>query len=225
MARAEADDAAVFQKAADDGFDADVFRQALDPRPHAADAADDQADLHPGARGGVEGVDHLGVDQAVHLGPDFGRPPGAGMGGLLRDQIKEARLEGDGRDGEVFQPFGLHIARQVIEHLGGIAPQRGIAGEEAEVGVDAGGDRVVIAGAVMGIGDQIVAFAAHDGADLGMGLVLDETVNHMRAGPFQTAGLADIGGFVKTGLQFHQGGDGFPGLGRFAERADDGAVP
>ena len=103
-----------------------------------------------------------------------------GVVGLGGDLLKDAGFERDGRDGEVFQPLRLHIAREVIEHLGGIAPQCGIAGEEAEVGIDAGGDRVVIAGAVMGIGDKLVAFTPHHGRDFGMCLVVDEAINHMR---------------------------------------------
>ena len=41
VARAEADDAGVFEEPADNGFDADVFAEALDAGSEAADAAAD----------------------------------------------------------------------------------------------------------------------------------------------------------------------------------------
>ena len=76
----------------------------------------------------------------------------------------------------------------------------------------------------MGIGDKLVALAPHDRADLGMGLVMHEAIDDVRARPFQPPRLADIGGLVKAGFQLDQCGDGFAGFRGFAEGADDRAV-
>ena len=67
---AEAIDPRVLEVPADQGADADVLRQTGHPGLQAADAADDQVDVGPRLRGLVQGVDHVGVDQAVHLHDD-----------------------------------------------------------------------------------------------------------------------------------------------------------
>ena len=46
----------------------------------------------------------------------------------------------------------------------------------------------------------------------------------MRARPFQPARLADVGGLIEAGLEFDQRGHRLAGLGRLAQRIDDGAV-
>ncbi len=225
LAVAETHDAAVFQEPPDNRLDADFLAQPLDARAQAADAADDQADPDPGLAGRVQRVDHVGFDQAVHLGPDFGRAARAGMVSLGCDQVKKPGLQRDRADGQVFQPLGLHIARQVIEHLGRIPAKGRVAGKERQVSIDPRRDRVIVPGPVMGIGDQMVALAPDHGADLGMRLVVHEPIDDMRAGPFQTAGLADVRGLVKTGLQLHQRGDRLAVFRGFAQRADNRAIP
>ena len=75
---------------------------------------------------------------------------------------------------------------------------------------------MVIAGAVMGIGHQPVAFAAHHGGYFGVSLPFCEAINHMCACAFQPARLSNIGGFVKAGFQLDQCCDRFTVFGRFA---------
>ena len=70
-------------------------------------------------------------------------------------------------DVDALERVGLDIAGHEVEHLGRVAPELGIGGEEAEVGVDARGDRVVIAGAEMHIGADRRPFPAHHHAQLG----------------------------------------------------------
>src|SRR5947209_6885681 len=79
----EAIDPAVLEKAADDRLDPDAIGQSRHRGSQAANAAHHQIDLDAGARGGVERVDYLRVDQRVHLHPDRRRPPRLGMGNLL----------------------------------------------------------------------------------------------------------------------------------------------
>ena len=68
------------------------------PGPQAADAADDQVDLHAGLAGRVEPVDHCRIDQRVQLGPDRRRPARAGVGDLGVDQLDEAVAQVERRD-------------------------------------------------------------------------------------------------------------------------------
>ncbi len=64
---------------------------------HPADAAHDKADLHPRLAGGIERVDHIRLDQAVHLGPDRGGPPRPRMLGLaaIMSSRRDFRLMGE----------------------------------------------------------------------------------------------------------------------------------
>src|SRR3546814_6874108 len=75
--------------------------------------------------------------------------------------------------------IGLDIAGDIVEELRRIAPRARIGGEEAQIGVDACGDRVIIAGPEMAIGAIALPFAAHDHRNLGMGLPLDEAIDDL----------------------------------------------
>ena len=91
---AEHQDAAVFEEAVDDAADADVFRDARQPRPQAADAADHQVDRHAGLAGAVEGLDRAAVDDRVELGEDPRLLALPGPLGLLVDQLDRPALAG-----------------------------------------------------------------------------------------------------------------------------------
>src|ERR1043166_7048854 len=67
---AEAEDTAVLEEAADDRLDANAFGEPRHARTKAADAAHREVDFDAGARGGIERVDDLRVDERVHLHPD-----------------------------------------------------------------------------------------------------------------------------------------------------------
>ena len=82
---------------------------------------------------------------------------------------------------------------------------------------------MIIARAVMHIGAQLPALAAHHQAHLGVGLQLDEAVDDLHAGPLQIARPFDVGRLVEARLQFHQRGDGFARIRRLDQRADDRA--
>ena len=96
-----------------------------------------------------------------------------------------------------------------------------VGGEERQVGVDLGGDRVVVAGADMAIGDELAPLAPHDLAELGVGLELDEAVDHLDARAFEIARPFDVGLLVEAGLQLDHDGDRLAGLGRVLQRLDD----
>ena len=221
VAIAEADDAGVFQEPSYNGFHADVFAQPFDAGAQAADAAYHAVDLHAGLTGLVEGVDHVRLDQRIHLEPDLCRFAGPCVLGFGGDHFEHLRFQRMRRDAEVLQTVRQGIPRQVVEHLGGIAAQSRVTGEEAQIGIDGGRDRMVISGAVMGIGHKPLAFAAHHDRDLGMGFPVQKPIDHMGTRPFQPPRLTDVGGFVEPGLEFHQCRDRFAVLRRFAERRHD----
>ena len=98
MTRAEADDAAMLEEAADDALYPDVLGQAGHARPQAADAAHDELDLHARLAGAVERVDHARIDQRVELGPDRGGPPGLACAispSMRFDQLPRISVSGE----------------------------------------------------------------------------------------------------------------------------------
>ncbi|MNN12932.1 hypothetical protein D3C81_1259440 [compost metagenome] len=82
----------------------------------------------------------------------------------------------------------------------------GIGGDQAQVGVRAGGAAVIVAGAQMHIATQLAAFAAHDQQHLGVRLETDHAVDHLHAGILQAVRQAEVGFFVKTRAQLDHHG-------------------
>ncbi len=193
-------------------------------RPQAADAAHHQIDLHAGIARPVERIDDAGIDQGIDLGPDLRRAACLGVGNLLVDVLEKARLEIDRRQRELLEVLGLGIAGDEIEQPRRIAAERRIAGEEGEVGIDLGGDRVIVAGAVMHVGAHLAGLAAHHHRDLGVGLEFDEAEHHLNAGALQIAGPLDVGLLVEAGLELHQRRHRLAGFRRLGECGDDGRM-
>jgi hypothetical protein len=105
------------------------------------------------------------------------------------------------RERQQFQLLRLDIAGDVIEQLRRIAARARIGGEEAQIGIDARGDRVIIARAEMAVGAELLALAPHDHRDLGVRLPVDEAVDHLDAGALQRFGPVDILLLVEARLQ------------------------
>jgi hypothetical protein len=91
-AAAEADNARMFEKPADDALDPDIVRQPRNAGPETADAANDEIDLDAGIAGNIKGVDDARIDEGVELGPDLRRATRLGVGDLLLDVLEEALL-------------------------------------------------------------------------------------------------------------------------------------
>ena len=83
------EDARVLQEAPEDRAHADILAEALDAGAQAADAAYDDVDRHPGARGAVQGVDDGLVDDGVDLDTDPGGQAGPVVDDLLLDALDE----------------------------------------------------------------------------------------------------------------------------------------
>ena len=158
----------------------------------------------PAFEAAIEPVDQPGIDQRVELGPDRGRLAGAGVGDLGVDQAVERGPQRHRREGDLLHLLGPGVAGHVVEQARGIAAHRRIAGEERQVGVDARRDRMVVAGAEMHVGADRLRLAAHHHRDLGVGLELDEAVDHLHAGALEVARPADVGLLVEARLELDQ---------------------
>ena len=96
------------------------------------------------------------------------------------------------------------VAGQVVEHLGDVVADLGVGGEEAEVGVDPGRLRVVVAGPDVDVVPHAVALAAGDEDALDVGLQAGDPVDDVDARLLQRPRPADVGALVEARLQLHQ---------------------
>ncbi len=214
----------MFEEAADDGADANAVREALQPRTQDGEAADDEVDFDAVPGGLVEGFNDAGFEQGVHFGDDVSGTAGLGVLLLAADEAEEAFGHGEGGDeqGAVVVDFG--VGGEVVEdHVDALGDLR-IAGEQAEVGVEAGGVVVVVAGAEVAVAAGLaVLVAADEHGQLAMGFESDHAVEDLDAGIFHVARPADVGGLVEAGHEFDDEG-GFLGGRGLSERQANGRV-
>ncbi len=161
------------------------------------------------------------IDHRVVLHPDRGRTARFGVGDLLRDVLADALAQIDRRHRHPLQFGGRGVAGDEIEDTADVAGDHRIGGEERQVGVDARGDRMIVAGADVDVGRERAALAAHHHRQLGVGLQLDEAVHHLHAGALEVARPADVGLLVEPRLELDQRGDRLAGLGRLDQLLDD----
>src|SRR5690606_20050198 len=192
LAIAEAIDTAVFQEAPDYGFHPDIVRETRYAGSEAADAAHDEIDFHTGLAGIVKRIDHKGIDQRIHLEHDRGRLSRARQLDFMVDIIEQGLAQIDRRDGDGLEFGRAGIAGDEIEHPRYVPRDYRIDGEIAQIGINLGGDGMIIARADMAVADQLAFFAPHHLTHLGVGLELDKTKNDLCPCPLQIARPADI---------------------------------
>ena len=99
-----------------------------------------------------------------------------------------------------------------------------VGGEQAQIRVEAGGRRIVIARAEMGVAANLpVGFAPRDQRELAMRFQADDAVKNLHARFLQISRPANVGGFVEARLQLDHHGD-FLFRGGFDQRANDGRI-
>src|SRR5918995_2667185 len=116
VAVGEPEDAGVLEVAPHDRPHPDRLRQPRHAGLEAADASHDQVDLDPRLRCGVQLLDHLGVDQTVHLHRDAA-PAGAG-GDLAVDEVDDARPQPPRRHQQPLVGHVAAVAGELVEQLG-----------------------------------------------------------------------------------------------------------
>ncbi|MCY1229563.1 hypothetical protein D9M72_419320 [compost metagenome] len=124
--------------------------------------------------------------------------------------VDQVALHGEGRLPQVVQPDGAGGAGQQLEHVVHVFADLLVGRQQAEVGVEAGGARMVVAGAEVGVAPQLDllglgagGLAPHDQQHLGVALVADHAVDHVCASGFQALGPVDVGFLVKARQQLH----------------------
>ena len=110
--------------------------------------------------------------------------------------------------------------RPVLEglHLERIAPGARVSREIAEIGIDARGDCMIIAGAEVALGAEFAIFTADDHRHLGVGFPFDEAIDDLHPGPFQLRRPVQILFFIEPRFQFDDSGGGLAHLRGFSYR-------
>ena len=211
-------DAAVFEEPADDAGHLDVVAHAGNAGPQRAHAAHQQVDLHARLGGPVEDGDHLAVDERVHLEHEVAAAARELMLDLAFEQCFEAVAQVDRPDEELLVVAGAREAGEEVEELGRVLADDLVAGEQVEVGVEARGHHVVVAGAEVHVAPDAVAFAAHHHADLGVRLDADQAIDHVDALVFERSRPLDVTLFVEARLELEQHGDLFAVARRLEQR-------
>ena len=131
--------------------------------------------------------------------------PACCSGRLLLDLLDHERLHPARGDDQLPPRRQFAVAGQVVEESRGVLAEIRVAGEEAEVGVDAGRLRIVVAGRQVDVAADAVVLAADDQRDLAVRLQADEAEDDVDAGLFQFARPEDVAFLVEPGLQLDDG--------------------
>ncbi len=222
----EEEDAAVLQIAAHDRADANALRKANHLGAQRAHAADDEVDFDTSDRGSIERFDGLAIQQGVHLGDDPGGASGAGMVGLAGYEGEGVLRQCDGRDEQRAIGAGLclpvrgEVAKNVLHRRCDL----GTGGKQRDIGVEARRDRVVVAGAEVGIGtNDAIRIATDDERELAVCLLAEEAVKDLYAVVLKLTCPANVGGLIEA---CHELDDDrcLLGVGGVFEGAEDGGV-
>ena len=104
------------------------------------------------------------------------------------------------------------------------APISSSAVSSPEVLVQAGGLRVVVAGADVAVALEALTLAAHHQGHLGVGLESGDAVHDMNPGLFEESCPGEVGLLVEPGLEFDQDHDLLAGPRCGDQRLDDGLL-
>ena len=177
-----------------------------------------EIDLHAGLRGGVERADAAAVDERVHLHRDPRRAAFAVRLDRALDLGDDPVAQHVGRRQHPPVVQRAPVAGQVVEHVGDVGADLLVDGEQAEVGVQARGRGVVVAGADVHVVAHPVALAAHDEHALGVGLHRGLAVDDVHARLLQRLRPVDVHALVEARLQLDQRDRLLAALGGFDQR-------
>ena len=166
----------------------------------------------------------LGSSRAFILAMMCAGRPACGVFLLAADEAQKALGHGERGDEQRAVVVDLGVRGEVVEDDVRALGDLRVGGEQAEVGVEAGGDGVVVAGAEVAVaaGDAVFVVADEQG-ELAVGLEAEDAVEDLDAGVFEVARPADVGGFVEAGHEFNDDSHVLV-LRGIDERLEDGRV-
>ena len=175
-----------------------------DAGAQAADAAHVQVDLHAGLGGSYSArMQRPSTSAFIFIAIRAGRLRRV-RGDRPLDLGEDAVAQLVGRDQHLAVVQRAPVAGEVVEHVGDVRADLLVGREQAEVGVQARGRRVVVAGADVHVVAHAVALAAHDQHALGVRLQRRLAVDDVHAGLLQGLGPVDVHALVEARLQLDQ---------------------
>ena len=180
-------DAAVLQEAPDNADHADVLADTGQTGPQTADAAHNQIHLYADPRSSVERADQPIIHQRVHLEDETAAATGPCVLDLPVDQRLETVPHASRRHQQAPVELLRGVAGQGVEQLRGVGRHRRITRQQTHVGVNAGGDRVVVAGRQVQVAPQRTRLTAHHQGDLAVRFQPHQAVDHVHPRTFQRA--------------------------------------
>ena len=130
MAAAKHINAGMFKKPPDDGFHADIFRQARNPGAQAANAPDDQIYFYARLTGAVKRVNNFRINQRIAFCPDGCGLARLGKSDFLVDMGQKIGLHRNGRDRHALQSRRFGITGDKIENMRHIPRNHRISGKK-----------------------------------------------------------------------------------------------
>ena len=211
----------VFELLIDDGDDFDIFGLLSFAGFEAANATDIKLDFHACFGRSVEGFDHVDVFEGIHLGHDVGCFTFQGAGCFFFDEGDEGPLDLGGSRDEDFEVFQFGAPGDGVEEDGRVGAEVGAGSEVRDVGVETGGEFVVVSRGQVDVAAEVSIFAADDQRDFGVGFETLHSVNDLGSGTTEFFGTFEVGGFIEACFEFDQGRDLLAGFGGADEGVDD----
>ena len=143
------------------------------------------------------------INQGVHLKND---PPVAMFAltlDLVTDHVHQALPQSNRGDQQRAVGGLATVGGEEVEEIHHIGGDVGAAGKQPQVGVDAGGAGVIVAGAHVDVAANALLFLTHHHRQLGMNLQPQQPIDNMHPGALHRLGPDDIVLLIEAGLQFH----------------------
>src|SRR5579864_1087216 len=204
------EDPAVFQEAAHHAANGNVVADSGQARTQGTHPANNQVNLYSGLRRVVQGLNHILIQQRIHLGDNSCRASGTRMVGFTLNVLQRSRIKSDGRDIERRIAGSLRIRGEVVEHGMHCGGNLGRGRKQAQISVETRGSGVVVAGTNVNVaaGDA-VRVVAHQQGQFAVRLQAHHPMINLDAFIFHAARPANVGCLIEAGSEFQNGNDLF----------------
>ena len=172
----------MLQKASDDAGDMDVIRLARYARQNAADAADDELDLHARAGRLRQLVNDFALGDGIGLDADIAA---LSQRNLPVDILKQHFFDAKRRYAELLICAVQLVDEHIAEKRSRVLADRLVGRHKAEICIHGVGLFVIVAGADLREVAGFVTIAKRDEADLAVALEALRTVDHLASGLLQ----------------------------------------
>ena len=166
----EPEDARVLEEPTENRDHPNVLRQTRDTWTQATDTAHDQIDRDAGLRGCIQLINHLSINERVHLQRDAGRSRSRVLARTSTNLFDDLATEMHRSSPNRVKALRAGKPCQLIEEVRDVSGDLFIARKDAEVGIGASGRWVVVARADVDVTPRTFSFATNDKSELAVSL-------------------------------------------------------